>query len=73
MSNWKEINKKYVYPAIDLINKNQFDEAETIFKEGLTKTGDPYIALNYGLMLELQKRYKKARKQFEYALNKLPL
>ncbi len=70
---WKTINSRYVHPALEAARAGRVDEAETIFKEGLTASNeDGYVALHFAEFLESLKRSDDALPLFELALRKLP-
>ena len=71
---WKEINRRYVSPALHAREEGKNEEAESIFKEGLAATNnDGYIALKYGEFLKSESRLKEAKQYLEIAVARLPL
>jgi len=71
---WRQINERFVNPAVAAWQAGKTQEAETVFKEGLVATAnDGYVALNYAHFLEHCGRLKEAEEMFAVALKKLPL
>ena len=71
--NWREINERYVRPALSAWKSGDPAAAETIFKEGLEATGnDGFVALKYAEFLEDAGRLEEAQRMFKIGLEKLP-
>jgi tetratricopeptide (TPR) repeat protein len=72
--NWKDINRLYVYPARSAWQAGRIEEAESLFRKGLTETNnDGYVALRYAEFLEGCGRSKDAEEMYRIAMKKLPL
>jgi len=71
---WKQVNERFVNPAVSAWRAGKIREADTIFKQGLAATGnDGYVALSYAHFLEGCGRLKEAEEMFEIALERLPI
>lgn len=71
---WKAVNNKYVKPAVEAWRAGRRQQAEDIFRAGLSATGnDGFLALNYAECLEEVDRYTEAADLYKLAIERLPL
>jgi tetratricopeptide (TPR) repeat protein len=71
---WKQINPRYVHPAIEAWKSGDARKAESLFGEGMAASGnDGWVAFKYGEFLETEGRLAEAQEKLQIAVRRLPL